>query len=85
MIMEVYMDELDLLRVLDIGERIDIECKEASGEIPKSLWESYSAMANTEGGIILLGINEDKKTRKLSVTGIKNIDKRLVDFLEYYK
>ncbi|MDY3958507.1 RNA-binding domain-containing protein [Romboutsia timonensis] len=74
------MDELDLLRVLDIGERIDIECKEASGEIPKSLWESYSAMANTEGGIILLGINEDKKTRKLSVTGIKNIDKRLVDF-----
>ena len=74
------MDELELLKILEIGERVDIECKEASNEIPKSLWESYSAMANTEGGIILLGIGEDKKNRKLVINGVKNVDKRLTDF-----
>lgn len=61
------MDILELLRILNIGERVDLECKEASGAIPKSIWESYSAMANTDGGMILLGIKEDKTTQKLSI------------------
>ena len=45
------MDELALFEILKIGEKVDIECKESSNQIPKSLWETYSAMANTVGGL----------------------------------
>ncbi len=50
----------------DFAEEIDLEAKKATGrdgrgELPRSFFETYSAMANTEGGIILLGIEEKPK------------------------
>ena len=74
------MTEIELLDLLKIGEKVDIECKEGASEIPKSLWESYSAMANTNGGIIILGIKEIKKTDTFEVQGVKNVSKRVKDF-----
>lgn len=55
------------------------EVKRANGGLPISLWESYSAMANTYGGVIILGIKElDNKNWK--TTGLKLIDKeKLLD------
>lgn len=40
------------------GESADIEFKSARGGMPVSLWESYSAFANTNGGTIVLGIRQ---------------------------
>ena len=51
-----------------LAESFDLECKAAQGrdgkgELPEDFWKSYSAMANADGGLILLGVQE--KPREL--------------------
>ena len=54
-------------------EGVDVECKESSDTLPKDLWETYSAFANTKGGTIFLGVRE--KNGEFSVSGVNNVDK----------
>jgi ATP-dependent DNA helicase RecG len=65
----------------ELIESVDFEAKlargsDGQGEVPRSLWETYSAFANTNGGAILLGV-EDKKGQLRSV-GLAN-PQRVVD------
>ncbi len=69
---------IDLSYLLENGEKITVEAKKAEGGLPNSMWESYSAFANSYGGTILLGVDEDNNGR-LIVTGVKNPDKRIKD------
>ena len=56
-----------------------LEAKRASGGLPQSLWETYCAFANTNGGVILLGV-EEKADNTLSAKGVDNPEKMVTDF-----
>ena len=44
-----------ILKAINAGESSDWEIKSARGGFPGSFWETYSAMANENGGIVFLG------------------------------
>lgn len=56
-----------------LAESVDLECKLAAGkdgkgEMPADFWPTYSAFANTHGGVILLGIKQ--KQDRFSLHGL---------------
>jgi predicted HTH transcriptional regulator len=63
-------------------ESVELECKlaagkDGNGELPKDFWQTYSAFANSDGGDILLGIEEKKGRFQLG--GIKHVTKVMDD------
>ncbi|MBQ7590471.1 MAG: putative DNA binding domain-containing protein [Verrucomicrobia bacterium] len=78
------MDKDEILEFLKCGEHINMECKKAESFLPKSIWETYSSFANTDGGMILLGVEENLKeidfTKRFSFTSVKNPKQRIKEF-----
>ena len=55
------------------------EVKKAKDGLPISLWDTYSAFANCYGGVIILGVKEEKDG-SWKTTGLKNASKLCKDF-----
>lgn len=78
------MTSQEILELLRYGEHINLECKKAESKIPNAVWETYSSFANTEGGTILFGVEENVKepdfAKRFSFISIPNPVQRLNDF-----
>jgi ATP-dependent DNA helicase RecG len=74
-----HMLEIDNIGDLkNVRESVGLECKLAGGRdgqgaLPDDFWPTYSAFANTHGGVVILGLRE--KHGKFVVEGIPNIAK----------
>ena len=53
-------------------EAEDLEFKLAATKVPDDMWETYSSFANSEGGIIVLGVENNG-----TVHGVQNAPKML--------
>ena len=65
-----------LSQLSSLHENSELEFKEASTQLPKSFWETYSSFANTSGGFIILGISEKPN---LKIIGVSNPKKIITD------
>ena len=70
---------LENIDPISIAEGKDLECKAAQGRdgrgaVPEEFWKSYSAMANSDGGLILLGVDEKPRGNFL-VLGVADVEK----------
>ena len=78
------IDEKTIRETLLKGERVTLECKKAQSNVPVDAWKTYSAFANTYGGLILLGVYEDLKEKDISkrftITGVDDAAKIRKDF-----
>ena len=66
--------QFDLSQFESHREGNRLEVKKAKGGLPQSLWESYSAMANTYGGCIVCGVGE-RKDGSWYTTGLEDAHK----------
>ena len=70
---------IDFSNLKKYRENNRLEAKKALGGLPESLWETYSAFANTLGGIILLGV-EEHKDKSLHPINLPNPEKLIKEF-----
>lgn len=69
------MEEL-IKNIINQGEKINTEFKEAKEKLPKSLFETVCAFLNRFGGNIILGVNDKKQiigVDKNCITQMKKI------------
>jgi len=73
------MQNFDVNKIQCYREGNRLEVKKAADKLPNSIWETYSAFANTDGGVILLGISEfDDKS--FEITGVNDTNRIVADF-----
>ncbi|MDQ3692604.1 MAG: putative DNA binding domain-containing protein [Chloroflexota bacterium] len=71
------IDRLDA-RLLGV-EALELEFKLASGGLPRNVWDTVSAFANTSGGWIILGVND--QVEPMAIVGVPRAADILHDFV----
>ena len=70
----------DFTQISRYRENNRLEAKLATGGLPHSIWETYSAFANTYGGVILLGV-EEMPDHSLRVQGLLDPQGMVEEFI----
>lgn len=63
-----------------LPEGIDREYKKSKNSLPKDFWPTYSAFANTRGGVVVLGVDEPEKG-KFVVEGVQSPAKVIAELM----
>lgn len=71
------MKSEEIKRLVAKSENAAVEFKRARGGVPADFWPSYSSFANTDGGVIILGVRE--KDGKREIEGLVNTEKIVAD------
>ena len=74
----------DFQNISQYRENNRLEAKLATGGLPQSIWETYSAFANSYGGVILLGV-EELPDHSLRVQGLLNPQELAEEFTALLK
>jgi len=84
------MSSFEIQSLADIHllrESVDLECKlargrDGQGALPDDFWPTYSAFANTGGGVVVLGLRErDGKFKIEGIADVAKVRKELFDGL----
>lgn len=67
----------EIKKLVAKGENAAVEFKWARGGVPPDFWPSYSSFANTDGGVIILGVRE--KDSKREIEGLADSEKVVAD------
>jgi len=59
------MKSEEIKRLVAKSENAAVEFKRARGGVPADLWPSHSSFANTDGGVIILGVREKDGKREI--------------------
>ena len=71
------MNSEEIKRLVAKSENAAVEFKRARGGVPADFWPSYSSFANTDGGVIILGVRE--KDGKREIEGLADSEKIVAD------
>ncbi len=68
--------------IATLSETLGLECKLAAGrdgkgQLPADFWPTYSAFANSRGGVVLLGVQE--KQGRFSLQGVNHPERIITD------
>ena len=66
-------------QLIEQGEGVSLEYKRAGNKLPESLFETICAFLNRNGGIILLGVTDDKTIEGVDRTAVDSMVKNLAN------
>ena len=71
----------EVRHIISQGEGVTLEFKDSRGGLPDSFYESAVSLSNTDGGVILLGVDDDGVIMGLTLEECKHMQKDLVTAL----
>ena len=71
------MRKYDIQKLLLSGESQSVEFKEAKNSFPKDGMKTICSFANTNDGLLILGVSENTKNKDFYISGVNDPDKVL--------
>jgi ATP-dependent DNA helicase RecG len=75
------MESKQLEQIIQQGEGLRVEFKEATDSVPASFYETVVSFSNTDGGTLLLGVNDNGIVRGVNPQAVAKLQKDIITAL----